>query len=270
MPPTASLRSSFMRRHPQATLPCSVLALCLLLICPLSQAARQHDYTILERAPHDPDVFTQGFVLDEDWFYESSGHYGRSFLLRYAKHNTSQQEDRLDLPRDIFAEGITVVDKHLYLLSWRAGKAWRLDKNSLEVLNQYSYSGEGWGLAHDGKQLILSDGSDVLRFYSDDFELRGTLKVRLNGKAVQRLNELEYHDGLIWANQWLSNTLYGINARSGAVEATVELERLQKESALRSDESVLNGIAYDAERDAFWITGKYWRHRYLLRFSPAP
>lgn len=243
----------------------------LLLCCQASLGAVEYQYTVLEKDVHDPGIFTQGFVLDEGWFYESSGHYGRSFVLRYPENGEGPgPEQRLALPRNIFAEGITIVGDQLYVLSWKAGKAWTLDKNSFQLIDEYRYGGEGWGLTHDGEQLIFSDGTDVLRFYSHDFELLDTRKVQLNGKPVTRLNELEYHDGMIWANQWQSNTIYAISAENGHVQATVELDELQQESATRSGESVLNGIAYDEKRDAFWITGKYWRNRYLLRFNAKP
>jgi glutaminyl-peptide cyclotransferase len=243
--------------------------LCLSLLSHLAPAAVAYHYTILEKADHNPDVFTQGFVLDQDWFYESSGHYGRSFLLRYPKSGKNPDaEKRLALPPHRFAEGITIVGKHLYLLSWKAGTAQVFDKHTFQLLDEYRYDGEGWGLTHDGQRLILSDGTDVLRFYSNNFALLGTRKVRLNGKPLKQLNELEYQGGMIWANRWQSNTLYAINARSGTVEAVVDLSKLHAESAPPSSDSVLNGIAYDKERDAFWITGKYWRHRYLLRFVP--
>lgn len=249
------------------TAPALLLAFCLLSVLPVS-AAVEYQYTILERESHDPEVFTQGFLLHEGWFYESSGHYGRSFLLRYPLDGESgSRPKRIALPRDVFGEGIAMAGDRLFLLSWKAGKAWALDKDSLQVLREFRYGGEGWGLTHNGDRFILSDGSDLLRFYDEDFQLVDTLKVRLDGKAVKRLNELEYHDGLIWANQWMANTIYAIDAESGDVEATVDLSALQRRSAARSGESVLNGIAYDKERDAFWITGKYWRHRYLLRFS---
>lgn len=240
------------------------LTLALFAGATAASAAEQLSYEVLAREDHDREVFTQGFVLDGNAFYESSGHYGRSFLLRYPKSGGGNQ--RLALPRDIFAEGIEIVGDRLYLLSWKSGKAWALDKNSFQVEREFRYQGEGWGLTHDGERLILSDGSDRLRFYDEDFQPLGTRRVHLNGEALRWLNELEYQGGLVWANQWYSDTIYGIDPDSGAVVATVDLASLRPEAADRSRESVLNGIAYDEERDAFWITGKYWRYRYLVRF----
>lgn len=244
----------------------SIASLALFAIASRVGGAEQLGYTVLAREAHDREVFTQGFVLDDGHFYESSGHYGRSFLLRYPAEDDNGRKARLSLPRNVFAEGIEVVGDRLYLLSWREGKAWALDKHSLKVKSEYSYSGEGWGLAHDGKRLIMTDGTDSLRFYSEEFEALGSRKVRLDDEPVQRLNELEYQGGLIWANQWHSDTIYVIDPESGVVRATVDLPALRREAGINSGESVLNGIAYDEARDAFWITGKYWRYRYLLKF----
>lgn len=229
---------------------------------------KPEDFTILAREDHDTAAFTQGFALDENWFYESSGHYGRSFLLRYEKDGSNSGRIRLDLPRDIFAEGLEVVGERLFLLSWRAGRGWVYDKNSFTLESEFRYHGEGWGLTYDGEQLVMSDGSDMLRFYDEDFQLLGSIAVRHEGRPLRNLNELEYHDGMIWANQWHSNFIYAIDPASGEVKRRVDLSELQEASASPSPESVANGIAYDAGHDAFWITGKYWKHRYLLRFTP--
>jgi glutamine cyclotransferase len=228
-------------------------------------SAEQLGYEVLAREDHDREVFTQGFALDGDHFYESSGHYGRSFLLRYPRSGGDNQ--RLALPRNIFAEGIEVVGDRLYLLSWKAGKGWALDKDSFQLEKEFRYEGEGWGLTHDGERLILSDGTDRLRFYDENFQWLGDRRIHLNGESLRWLNELEYQGGLVWANQWHSDTIYAIDPESGAVMATVDLAALRPEAADRSRESVLNGIAWDEERKAFWITGKYWRYRYLVKFG---
>lgn len=234
-----------------------------------STEALEYGYTILERRHHDPDIFTQGYIVEGDNVYESSGLYRRSFILRYSKSADAEAGpgQRLDLPPNIFAEGLTLFNNRLYLLSWREGQAWAFDKDSFDVLDTYHYSGEGWGLTHDGDLLVMSDGSDTLRFYNGEFELQGSLQVRFNGKALNKLNELEYHDGLVWANRWHDSRIFAINRHSGSVEAFADLSALQREAAGASRESVANGIAYDANEDAFWVTGKNWRYQYLLRFA---
>lgn len=249
-----------------------VMTFALLAIANWAMGAERLAYTVLARETHDAGVFTQGFVLDQGYFYESSGQYGRSFVLRYpSQDGDGKQPKRLALPRNVFAEGIEVVGDLLYLLSWREGKAWALDKNTLEVKKEFRYSGEGWGLTHDGERLIMTDGTNSLRFFDENFEPLGSRKVHLEGEPVPRLNELEYQGGLIWANQWHSDTIYAIDPQTGAVKAMVDLPALRREAGIDSRDSVLNGIAYDEAQDAFWVTGKYWRYRYLLKFHrPAP
>lgn len=229
--------------------------------------AREYGYTVLQRKDHNPTIFTQGYIVEGDNFYESSGLYGRSFIVRYNKSDDAAPSKRLDLPPNVFAEGLTLFNDRLYLLSWREGQAWAFDRSSFEVLDSYRYSGEGWGLTHDGEVLIMSDGSNTLRFYNGDFELQGSLEVRFNGKPLKKLNELEYHDGIVWANRWYDSRIFAINRSSGQAEAYVDLSALHREAAGASRESVANGIAYDADEDAFWVTGKNWRYQYLLRFT---
>lgn len=248
-----------------------VLCLLPILISCSAQSteAVEYDYTILERRNHNPEIFTQGYIVEGNNFYESSGLYRRSFILRYSKSDDEGAEPakRLDLPPNIFAEGLTLFNDRLYLLSWKEGQAWAFDKNSFEILDTYRYSGEGWGLTHDGELLIMSDGTATLRFYNEDFDLQGSQQVRFNGKALTQLNELEYHDGIVWANRWYDTRIFAINRHNGEVEAFVDLAALHREAAGASRESVVNGIAYDADADAFWVTGKYWRYQYLLRFT---
>lgn len=247
----------------------SLALLALLSLSAYSSEAEEYGYTILARKDHDPQIFTQGYIVDGDNFYESSGLYGRSFIVRYSK---SKQEGamptkRLDVPRNIFAEGLTLFDDRLYLLSWKAGRAWTFDKTSLHLLDSYRYDGEGWGLTHDGELLIMSDGTDTLRFYNGDFELQSSLKVQFNGEPLNKLNELEYHAGTVWANRWYDKRIFAIDRYSGDVEGYVDVSELHREAAGSSRESVVNGIAYDAEEDAFWVAGKNWRYQYLLRFA---
>lgn len=243
----------------------------ILLSCSASATAdaQEYSYTILERRDHDPNIFTQGYIVEGDKVYESSGLYGRSFILRYSKSGKehSEPELRLDLPPNIFAEGLTLFNNRLYLLSWREGRAWAFDKHNFNVLDTYRYSGEGWGLTHDGELLIMSDGSDALRFYNGEFELQGSLQVSFNGKPLNKLNELDYHNGLVWSNRWYDTRIFAIDRHSGEVKAFADLSALHREAAGASPESVVNGIAYDAQEEAFWVTGKNWRYQYLLRFG---
>jgi glutaminyl-peptide cyclotransferase len=234
-------------------------------------ATTVYQYEIIERVDHDPGVFTQGLVLRDGWFYQSSGLYGKSFLLRYPADSAGEGDvKKLEVPPNIFAEGITVVNEDLFLLSWKAGTGWRFDAKTFQLQQTFHYGGEGWGLTDDGKRLILSDGTSTIKFISpQDFSTQSKISVTLAGNPVSNLNELEYVNGVIWANQWQSTTLFGIDPSNGNVLHNVDISALQKEAGVSEFDSVANGIAYDAERDLFWLTGKYWKYRYLVKLSPS-
>ncbi len=248
-----------------------------LLFCPAASGAPSIAYQVVDRIPQDPSIFTQGFYYDGTWFYQSSGLYNKSYIARFSPSETKAKQ-RLDVPPNIFAEGLTVIDDDLYLISWRAGTAWRFNAADLQLEKTFHYSGEGWGLSHyqtqnDGQysnQLIFSNGSDEIRFLSpDDFSVIRSIKVKNNGEVVDDINELEFAAGLIWANQWKSNLLYGIDPNSGEVKQVVDITELQQEAAVSHIDSVANGIAYDAEKQVFWVTGKYWRYRYSIKLQNA-
>ncbi len=225
-------------------------------------------YEVLEKVTHNSNTFTQGLVIHDGWIFESSGHYGKSFLQKL-NVKTNEIEKHLDLPSDVFAEGITVANDLLYLLSWKAGKAWVIHPDSFELVNTFNYDGEGWGLTNTSKYLIISDGSQIIRFFDpSSFELKKTLTVKENGTLVKSLNELEYVEGIIWANIWRQNRIVGIDIISGEVIGSLDLSELQTQSGANNIDSVLNGIAYDKNKDAFWITGKYWTDRYLIKIFP--
>ena len=228
-------------------------------------------FEIVERVGQDPNIFTQGFEIDGDYFYQSSGLYGKSFILRFdATENSGSQSNtkRLDVPPNIFAEGLTIFNNKLFLLSWQASTAWRFDPQTLQLEKTYHYAGEGWGLSHDDTHLIMSDGSDTLKVINpENFSVVKTITVEQGENTVDQLNELEYVDGIIWANRWKSTLLYGIDPESGAVLFTTDIKSLQQEAAVNHIDSVANGIAYDKNKDGFWVTGKYWQYRYLIKLA---
>lgn len=226
-------------------------------------------YQVLETVAHDPQLFTQGLVKEGEWFYESSGLYGKSRLLRYrstGENASNQATNGSKLPEKFFAEGLALFNNRLYLLTWREGKTFVYNKETLKQLKSFNYSGEGWGLTHDGTHFIMSDGSDTLSFRSPTtFEVEKTITVHSGNRTWSDLNELEYVDGIVWANQWRTSNLLGIDENSGEVKIIIDLTALHRQAAVSRAESVANGIAYDKERDALWITGKYWRYRYLIK-----
>lgn len=225
------------------------------------------NFEILETREHDALIFTQGFELHDTTAYVSSGLYGRSFLRSY-DHKTLRVINELALPKHIFAEGITIKNNTLYALSWHAGIMFFVDPLTLKIKGKAQYSGEGWGLTHDEKSLIMSNGSDTL-YYRDPttLEVTHTINVHNQWRKYKKLNELEYAEGVIWANVWGSDYILKIDPESGKSLGIVNLHSIVSKHNSRPGHTVLNGIAYDEKQKAFWITGKLWPKQYLVKFS---
>lgn len=236
---------------------------------PQAEAPTEYTYTVLDERPHDTRLFTQGLLLRDDIFYESGGGFGSSRLVSYPRSGPADNFiEEHALPRRFFAEGLTEMDGKLYLLTWRENTLMVFDRDSLEELYRHQYPGEGWGLTDDGEVLIRSDGSHRLFFHKrDDFSILRTLEVSQEGNAVRRLNELEYIDGYVWANIWYDNRLVQIDLDSGQVVGYVDLSELVTSTAPNHPDSVLNGIAWDNEQQALWVTGKNWPTLFLIRLG---
>ena len=217
-----------------------------------------YTYRIVRTYPHDRAAFTQGLIYADGALYEGTGQIGQS-SLRKTELATGRVEKRIDLSLPYFGEGITLFGDRIIQLTWKSGVGFVYDRSTFILLQQFSYPHEGWGITHDGKQLILSDGTSVLRRMDPKtFREIGRIDVRdAQGKPVTGLNELEYVKGAIYANIWPTSRIAVIHPRTGRVSAWIDLEGLlSKAEAI--DVDVLNGIAYDAQGDRFFITGKYW------------
>jgi len=224
-------------------------------------------YEILATHPHDIGSFTQGLITDGDVITETSGLYTKSFLLQY-QAISGEILQRVDLPKDLFAEGITQFNNQLFMLTWHKEQALVFDAQTLTHEKTLAYSGQGWGITHNGEHLITSNGSDTLSFRrADDFAVVRTLQVNDAERSWDQLNELEFADGYIWSNVWQSPLILAINPQTGRVEGIVDLAELDRINNHAPGQSVLNGIAYDVQRNAYWITGKWWPNRYLVRFK---
>lgn len=224
---------------------------------------------ILSQRAHDPSAFTQGLLLHEGKFYESTGLYGES-SLREIDFETNEILRGLVLPEEIFAEGLALVDNRLIQLTWQNGGAIVWDIETFEVVGVLEYEGEGWGLCYDGESLWMSDGSSTL-FQRDPetFEIIREVTVTLDDVAVTNLNELECVEESVYANVWYTDYILRIDKSEGTVNAVINAFDLLSEderALLTRDGAVLNGIAYDAENDVFWITGKLWPTLFEVRF----
>lgn len=209
--------------------------------------------------PHDRAAFTQGLAFDEEGaLYESTGQRGQSSLRR-VELSTGAVKQRHDLAPALFGEGITVFADRIIQLTWQAGRAFVYDKASFDLLHEFAYRTEGWGLTHDGRRLIMSDGTATLYFRRPDtFTETSRVTVRDHRGPVIRLNELEYVRGEILANIWQTDRVARIDPQTGHVIGWIELAGLLQPSDRHQPVDVLNGIAYDPRTDRLFVTGKWW------------
>jgi glutamine cyclotransferase len=246
----------------------------LLLLCafgavaaaPSPPPAASDSYQIVHTYPHDPKAFTQGLIYVDGHLYESTGLNGRS-SLRLVDLPTGNVLQNHDLPSDLFGEGLTDWASTLIQLTWTSHKALIYDRFSFRQTNTLTYEGEGWGLTHDNKELILSDGTSTLRFL-DPASFRVTRRVKVvdaSGKAVENLNELEYIRGEIYANIWQTDEIIRISPASGKVLGHVDLNGIIDKRELKGNGAVLNGIAYDPASDRLFVTGKLWPKLFEIR-----
>ncbi|WHF51996.1 glutaminyl-peptide cyclotransferase [Chryseobacterium gotjawalense] len=221
-------------------------------------------YEIVKEYPHDPKSFTQGFQIDGNTIYESDGQLGESRIWKYTLGTTTPiaQTTQAD---DVFSEGCAIVGDKIYQLTWRNKKGFVYDKNSLKELSEFPYPnvmGEGWGLTYDGKDLIASDGTKNIYFLSvsDPSKMVRYISVAGNTEAYDQLNELEYHNGFIYANVWHKDVILKINPKNGEVVGTIDFTDIAKQYTDIDSENTLNGIAFKG--DNMLITGKLWSKIY--------
>jgi glutamine cyclotransferase len=227
-------------------------------------------WSITERLDHGTNHFTQGLVVSDDAIVESSGLYGRSALMIKDRSTGDVRQTRM-LPAQWFAEGATVWNGRIVLLTWRERIAQWFDLG-LQPLEQMPFDGEGWGITHDNAHLITSDGTSTLKFRdANNLSVIYAREVRDNGVAVSRLNELEYARGHVLANVWQTDRIAVIDPETGNVRAWIDLQSLkmhfEKPIGWNPQEHVLNGIAYDSRRDRFYVTGKFWPVMFELQIE---
>lgn len=246
--------------------PALLLAL-LLLASPLLSAQEQiarYGYKVVNTYPHNIEAFTQGLLYHEGYLYEGTGKNGRSSISKIKLEDGSVLMSK-DLSQRYFGEGIEIVGDKIYQLTWQSHLVFVYDKNSFESIESHYNATQGWGLAYDGEHLILSDGSATLQFMDPEgFAPVRKVEVRLGGNAIAQLNELEYIDGEVWANVWQTDFILRIDPASGEVNSVVDLSGLSERTQLGSNEAVLNGIAWDAEGERLFVTGKHWAHLFEI------
>jgi glutamine cyclotransferase len=235
-------------------------AICFLsFICAnYAGAAPVYGYRVVATYPHSTDSYTEGFFYVDGIFYESIGIKGRSAVMAIAPE-TGRTLQRHDLPAEYFGEGIVDWGANVYQWTWKSHVGFMYDRFTLRVVKQFTYTGEGWGMTRTAKELITSDGTATLRFRDPEtFRETRHIVVKDGNKVIDQLNELEFIKGEIYANVWHSDRIARISPRDGHVIAWIDLTGLLPDEQRMDAESVLNGIAYEAEHDRIFVTGKSW------------
>jgi glutamine cyclotransferase len=243
---------------------------CLLLACaPVTTAQRRpapvQSYKVIATFPHDTTSFTQGLVFADGELYESTGLNGES-TLRRVDLKTGRTLQRIDVPKQYFAEGLALVGDELLQLTWQHKLGFVYDRKTFKQKRTFTYNSEGWGIAYDGaSRLVMSDGSDRLTFL-DPKTLKPlkTMRVQDAGRPVPNLNELEWIENEVWANVWQTDRIARINPNTGDVNAWIDLSSLFPRTQRMPPADELNGIAYDKATRRIFITGKKWPRLYQI------
>jgi len=244
----------------------SVATFVLVSDSPAVSEPTKYTYTIVNVYPHDQTAFTQGLVFDDGTLYEGTGLLGQSSLRR-VDLETGNVAQLYELPDDLFGEGITIFGDKIIQLTWTSGKGFVYNKNSFDLLQEFTYSTEGWGITHDGTNLIMSDGTANLYFLDPEtFQILDQIEV-IDEEPVEKLNELEYIDGMVYANIWMTEKIVIINPETGQVTGWIDLSGLKVAEHPTAD--VLNGIAYDQNSERLFVTGKRWSNLYEIKLVPT-
>lgn len=263
-------------RERRVTLPKMLAALALALMLPLGvtiaaparAAVPVYGYTVVHAYPHDPAAFTEGLFYLNGFLYESTGLEGKSDI-RKVQLTTGKVLQRRPLDRRYFGEGIVAWKGRLHELTWQSQIGFTYDLSTFKPRGSFKYAGEGWALTQDGRRIIMSDGTPQLRFL-DPQTLAETsrLNVTLNGRPLAMLNEVEWVKGEVLANVWQTNFIVRIDPKTGAVTGVIDLTPLVGQELAKGRQiDVLNGIAYDAEHDRLFVTGKLWPDLYEIRLT---
>jgi len=231
------------------------------------QSVPVYGYEVVHVFPHDRDAFTQGLIFHEGNWIESTGEVGRSSLRR-VEIDSGKVLQQVDVAPPYFAEGITLLKGKIFQLTWQHQVGFVYDGLTFEKSGEFKYSGEGWGLTNDGQSLILSDGTNKIRFIDpDNFQVTKTIAVLDGHTAIAEINELEYVKGEIYANIWHADRIARIDPNSGKVVGWINLAGLLAPGEVQDEEAVLNGIAYDEASGRLFVTGKLWPKIFEIRLK---
>ncbi|HPT19355.1 MAG TPA: glutaminyl-peptide cyclotransferase [Methanothrix sp.] len=224
------------------------------------------EYEIINVYPHSGRAFTQGLVYENGTLYEGTGRYGQSSLSRVSLQ-TGRVLQQVSLERDLFGEGVAIWGDRIIQLTWKSGLALVYGRDNFTRIGSFTYATEGWGLTADNNSLIMSDGSDTLHILDpESYAERGHINVTAFGRPLLLLNELEYIKGKIYANIWKSDRIAVISPQSGEVQGIIDLRGILETQNISANQAdVLNGIAYDAENDTIFITGKLWPRLFEIK-----
>jgi glutaminyl-peptide cyclotransferase len=255
----------------------SRLVILIVLTCPLligqtssPNAPPEYTFTVVRIFPHDTSAYTQGLAYRDGFLYEGTGRNGHS-SLRKVRLETGEVLQHVDLGPEYFGEGITILQNKVFQLTWTSATGFVYDVNDFHLLRKFSYSGEGWGLATDGRELFLSDGTAQIRVLDPEtFREKRRLKVHDRSRPIDQLNELEFVDGQIFANVWHTNRIARISPQTGDVVGWIDLTGLLSSVYRLEPEAVLNGIAYDSTRKRLFVTGKLWPSVFEISLSLKP
>ena len=217
-----------------------------------------YTYKVVNTYPHDRSAFTEGLVFEDGLLYEGTGLCGYS-TLRRVKLETGEILQICELPPQFFGEGVTIYGNKIIQLTWQSHIGFVYDKYSLKLLQEFDYPDEGWGITHDGKHLIMSDGTSTLHFLDPEtFEEISQIEVSANNIPITRINELEYIQGEIYANIWQTERIARIDPLTGHVVGWIDLKGILSPKDDSETFDVLNGIAYDVKKNRLFVTGKFW------------
>jgi glutaminyl-peptide cyclotransferase len=247
----------------------AIVFVCWALAASARAAVPVYDYEIVHVYPHDPEAFTEGLFYLNGFLYESTGLEHHS-SIRKVRLQTGEVLEQHDIPGQYFGEGIVNWGSRLIELTWQSHVGFVYDLKSLKPLREFHYEGEGWALTQDGTQIFMSDGTSTLRILNPKSLLpTGMIPVTLEGRPIERLNELEWVKGEIFANVWQTNWIMRIDPANGHVVGIVDMRGLlPAEDTLPGSTDVLNGIAYDAQGDRLFVTGKKWPKLFEIRLKP--